>query len=386
MRRGLPPPEEQYALLLDGVLSDDDVGPELAALALLVQPLRAVPLAPPDPVFRADLRQRLELSVPVPGVLQRVRDGIWERTARWRYSLRVATASAMAASMVGTAGVAAVAQYALPGELLYPVKQATETVRMALAGDLEAVGRLHLRFAEERLEEVTDGATSLRSDLLVDALADMDESSRRGSDDLLTVFALEGQVEALDVISGFLEQQRSGLGQVVELLPMDVQPFAQRSLEVLAAIENRVEAAACGCDPDGAGPLPAPRASTIDGAVSDPLSNDAVTTCECVPAREPRPPREPSSTPPDDPVQPPPSDDPAPREPPREEPPRDDDRPTPPDEPDRVVVPRLPGPLDPIGETVDGVIGGVLDRTGTPPPLDGPPVEELPPPDLTPTR
>jgi hypothetical protein len=48
---------------------------------------------------------------------------------------RVAVASTMAASMVGATGVAVAAQEALPGDALYGVKKATESLRLSLAGD-----------------------------------------------------------------------------------------------------------------------------------------------------------------------------------------------------------------------------------------------------------
>lgn len=280
---------EELARLLDGEVTER-ASSEAQKLLVLASAVRdnAPELVRPTPAFRAELRHQLieEVAQAQVGLLDRVRDAVWERTARWRHSAKVATASATASLMIGTAGAAAAAQSALPGDLLYPLKQATESVRLALAGSPEQTARLQLALAEERMEEIDAGLTELTATQLIDALARMDEHTEAGAEDLLAVFDAAPSQALLDELRGFTTRQRSELSSVVGDLPLEAVPFADRSLELLRRIDVQaaLSAAACDCGLDAAVEGATRAATSTLGDIVAPGTGPAAPGCtDCDP-------------------------------------------------------------------------------------------------------
>lgn len=355
-------PEEQFALLLDGEVRPDEVSDEARSLYALTSTVQEhTELVRAEFGFRAELREQLITAAEQApaSVWERMRDAFWLHTARIRNSLRAAVASGAAASLIGSAGIAAASQHALPGELLYPVKELTESVRLSLAGDLAASGRLQLRFAEERLEEVQDGAQDLRADLLIDTLQEMDEASIDGAEDLLGWATRTGDESVIAELHAFVEHQRAGLRDVIDRLPSGVVPFARESLELLRRIEVEVAGEPEPCDCPTQPTTQPPSDEPIISAPGEEPAGTPPRTCECVPATDdPGHDREPGPRPTSDPDQPvgEPDDEPdAPDEEPADEP--------------VDVIPELPGPLDPIGDAVDDAVNDVIDGSE---PVTGP--------------
>jgi hypothetical protein len=238
---------EELDALLDGRLAPEDAtaaSRRLASVATTVldrDPLPAVELGAER---KAAIRQQLLADIaalPAP-VTERAREALLPRMRRATNQARVAVASTMAASMVGTTGVAVAAQEALPGDALYGIKKATESLRLSLAGDHVAAGRLELRFAEERLEEVVAGSQDQRvpsSEALIDALVEMDVRSLSGAEDLIRVGERDDRPELFEEVADFTERQASALANAYDGLPSDVKPHAEDSLSVLRRI--RVE-------------------------------------------------------------------------------------------------------------------------------------------------
>ncbi|MFA9446284.1 DUF5667 domain-containing protein [Egicoccus sp. AB-alg6-2] len=171
------------------------------------------------------------------------------RQERFR-STRVGIATGLASAMLGSAGVAFAAQDALPGDTLYRVKQATETARLSLAGDVVQHGRLQLRFAEERLDEVATGSDRLGSDRLTEALAEMDQRSLDGAQDLIAAAERTADGELLAEVDAFTQRQASRLVEIYDALPAEVRPRAEDSLGVLRRIRLELlfpVAQACDC-------------------------------------------------------------------------------------------------------------------------------------------
>lgn len=176
---------------------------ELVHLARIVGRDSVVPA--PDPAFRARLRSEVVAFAdrapavqegPV-GTVERLLDSVREHTQRVRHSAKMGLATGLASMMVGSAGVAVAAQEAVPGEMLYPVKRWTETAQMALASGTVETGRLHLRFAEERLEEVVDSLGEVPPNITIDTLKAMDEATLAGAQDLLHAYRALGDPELL---------------------------------------------------------------------------------------------------------------------------------------------------------------------------------------------
>lgn len=353
---------EELAQLLDGELSPDEAGAPVRRLATLVATIEgSAGVERPTPATRAALRNQLIADIQAGEVtaVDRVRGAVWHRTARVRNSARVAVASAVSAGMLGSAGMAAASQQALPGDALYGIKRATESVRMALASGLREEAHVHLALAEERLEELRVGSGELTVDETVDTLARMDVSSLAARDALLQAVADGADPALLEELVRFTERQRAGLVDLYDDLPVAAQPFADASLEVLRRIGIDVAAtiAPCGvCEQIAAG-------SDI-GSVTP---GDGVDTrrCDCVDPGLPPLPREPGATVPSSPPAPPLE--------------GSDDAPSDPvapdaDEPD--VIPSLPGPLDGVGDVVDDIITDIVDTRTS---LDEPTAPSLPP-------
>jgi uncharacterized membrane protein YgcG len=127
---------------------DAEAAGEAAALAALAAELQAAVPAPPPAVAehgRAAFLARAEVA----RLSGRRGQGVKRRadrfggTGRWRRSLSLRVVALAAALVLLVAVPAAVARQARPGTALWPLRQAGQQVRLALAGD--PVHRAHLR-------------------------------------------------------------------------------------------------------------------------------------------------------------------------------------------------------------------------------------------------
>lgn len=355
--------EELDQLLSAGVSRPvDDVPSDLADLVALAGTVRAqTVLDSPDPAFRTHLRAQLLRLEPVtnPSLATRLRDRADAATATTRRALRVATASAVAASMLGTAGVAAAAESALPGDALYSVKTLVEDARLLLADGGVQDGQLLLAFARERLEELTAGTDRLSTDQLVDLLVRMDVASIAGAEQLLTAASTSSTSELLTLVIGFVDEQETLLRAVEDNLPSAAAPFLADSFENLRRIDLQIQTLAapdCDCTDPLALPLAADHVIdvtpiTIVPAGSGPAAPSRPCTCDApvtVPPREPAP------------VTPPPADEPTPTELPTGD--RPDPEPAPGDEPVTVPDPEpSDDPLVPLPSVAPSEVEELLD-------------------------
>ncbi|MFA9432676.1 DUF5667 domain-containing protein [Egicoccus sp. AB-alg2] len=264
---------EQLAALLDGSRAPAEVGREarrLGALATAVAERDALPAVTLTEDRRAAMRDRLladiaELDRAPEAARTPVLAPVRERLAGAARSARVGLATGLAAAMVGTTGVAFAAQEALPGDALYRIKQITESTRLSLAGDVAQQGRLQLRFAEERLEEVATGYDRIGSARLVTALQEMDERSLAGAEALLAEAERTGDGQLILEVDAFTERQAVRIIEIYGELPADVRPHVEDSLGVLRRIRLELlfpALQACDC-------------VELAGAVVAPLSDGA---------------------------------------------------------------------------------------------------------------
>jgi hypothetical protein len=113
----------------------------------------------PDSEFKAKVRSQLQ------GMLydKLEKAGKRAKVPVWRRKWVVAVASILIIFLAGT-GVAAASRNALPDEPLYPVKLATEQVRlMTTFSDMDKA-ELHVRFAEHRVGEIAEMARQGKGD------------------------------------------------------------------------------------------------------------------------------------------------------------------------------------------------------------------------------
>jgi hypothetical protein len=235
---------EELDALLEGRIAPEDASASsrrLASVATTVLDHDPLPVVELGADRKAALRNQLLADIaalPTP-VTERAREALAPRMRRAATQARVAVASTMAATMVGTTGVAVAAQEALPGDALYGIKKATESLRLSLAGDAVAVGRLELRFAEERLEEVVAGSHDQRvasSEALIAALLEMDQRSVVGAEHLIRVAERDDRPELLEEVADFTDRQAAGIAGTYDDLPSDVKPHAEDSLSLLRRI------------------------------------------------------------------------------------------------------------------------------------------------------
>jgi hypothetical protein len=340
---------EQLADLLDGTRTEDEVRSDVRRLATLASTVHdEVEL----PVLDAEARDRIRTTV-MAGVYTDLQEAESARTApaRPRTARRV-VATGVASVLIGTGGVAVAAQEALPGDALYGIKQATESFRLAAAGDHTEQGRVELALARERLDEVTAAVTrgDVRDQDLIDTLARMDERSRSGSQILVQVAVRDDEAALLEEVATFTERQARGIVDVFDQLPVQVRPHAEDSLATLRAIRDQLLAPALGGAVGAAefagieaalrsAPLPPapPTTTEIESEVSESSSTSRST------GTAPLPDDVGDAPGPSLPLPAPGTGD---------------------GSGDRTVVPRLPGALDDVGQTVDETVGDVVDGTG----------------------
>ncbi|MBM7806074.1 hypothetical protein JOD57_001911 [Geodermatophilus bullaregiensis] len=213
----------------------------------------------PSPGFRAATRARLvamaAVRYPEPAPRRGLRALVSHRRPAGRWRARLAAAAAGAALSVTALGaLVALSADAGPGDALYGLKRGTEETRLALAGDER--GLTLLGFATTRLEELdelVDGAPGRPpADLVRDTLATMDEQTAEGAALVLSSAVDAGDAATLTVVSGWAQEQRSGLSALRSALPEDAGTAAGHSLGLVTEVGSRAGElqTALGC-PDG---------------------------------------------------------------------------------------------------------------------------------------
>lgn len=197
----------------------DSLGP---LLTLAVQTQQGLAPAAPSAVVRDQTEARLlnrlhkvtasGLRTPPPSIRR-----AWSR----RPAIALASLSLILSLLVLTTGVAYASTEALPGDLLYPVKQGLEQARLAISTTPEGDTALLVGFADERLAEAEALAAAGR-------LADL-ESALQGYESEITALVSRTEEISTEASTGFLEYLESRLSH---------------HLEVLARVRTRVPASA----------------------------------------------------------------------------------------------------------------------------------------------
>lgn len=205
----------------------------------------------PRPEFTARLRERL--------LAEAAESWVYDPTAarlelptrsgsrRERRLVVAATALVMAG---GTAGMAAAAQQALPGEALYPIKRGLEAARADLTSDDAAKGRTLLQQADGRLVEI--GALlgeSATDPAVASALATYRDQGEAGSDLLMDSYATSGDEAEVSDVRGFALNGLAQLEQLAPLVPADLRDDLDEAVTALQAIDARAAEACPTCTP-----------------------------------------------------------------------------------------------------------------------------------------
>lgn len=208
-------------------IATDDVR-RLAAVGQ--QAAGIIRLSVPDPTWQASLRMRLltdVIAVEAPAVsrLQLLR-------TRVATSARVAVATGTAGAVLGSTGIVAAAASSVPGQLLHPVKLATEQARLLLSISDGGDARLHLSFARERLDELDTIAGEAGRDAVAATLLDLDHHVAAA----IEVATMTGDEELWTAILAHLDEQADRLERISELLPTSQRALVDRSNATVIAL------------------------------------------------------------------------------------------------------------------------------------------------------
>jgi hypothetical protein len=237
---------EEFAAAVDGHDSRRRRAPELQELVDVVTTLREAEAPAPRPEFSTALRERLmteaatALSPSSPLVLPPQRRGSRER--------RLTAAAAVLTLVGGTAGLAAAAQDAVPGDALYPIKRGIEDVRLSIQSDADSKGRAYLQQAQSRLQEadelLADDAPSGQVAETVDSFV---VQAVAGTDLLLGSFEDERDPEDVELLRSFAADSLTRLQSLAESAPAEIQDELARAAVVLQRIDQRAASACADC-------------------------------------------------------------------------------------------------------------------------------------------
>jgi hypothetical protein len=230
---------------------------ELEPLLRAAQRVRSAPRVAPAASFRQDARARMlnKIQAKTPakatdrasrreGLLDRLRRSIAVPVAVRRLTWP-ALATITIIVLVGTTSVGVVyaSSKSLPGDSLYPVKLASERVRLALSAGDSAEARLHLRLADERLREVARLAQIERDDESATLLRKYVEEIQTAGRILRSQYAEGRDVTLLAKrLREHVVQQQAVLASLQEELSEGTQPAVERAMAASIAAEKEAAA------------------------------------------------------------------------------------------------------------------------------------------------
>lgn len=273
---------DRFASWLDDPTVEVSPEREAQAMAALAQALQASTLARPAPsdAFRASLRQELiararEQQATAP-LLTRIRDRIEQTAERWRYSTGMAVGTGALAMALSSGGVAAAAEDALPGDVLWSVKLGFEDLRLAFTLDDRARGERELGYAADRVAEAGAAARAGRTVGAAAALVEAEAQARSGS---TTLLALDDP-EATAVVVAFADEQRAALAELLPLLDSDA---AQAATDLMDSL-GEIVAAAVRQLPEATSPSETATQAPAGGTSSPTSSESPTATSTATPA------------------------------------------------------------------------------------------------------
>ncbi|MGQ0630918.1 MAG: DUF5667 domain-containing protein [Sporichthyaceae bacterium] len=229
-----------FALALDGGAVED---PTVLGMARLSESLAGLAGAGPSEAFRVALRQRIVAA----GAVSVTPAGGLATPAPWRRRL-VAASAAIAISGVGISATAVAAGDALPGDRLYEVKRAVESMQLALAGSEIAKAERYLAMAATRLEEVAallaENPNASADPVLVEHLrttmASMRDAIGEASALFFAIYERTGDVSVLAPLQDFVIGQAAAVTEVGKQLPTELARSQGALIDEMAGIGYKV--------------------------------------------------------------------------------------------------------------------------------------------------
>ena len=167
-----------------------------------------------------------------------------------RHNRRLAIATAAFVVVGGTAGVAAAAENALPGDPLYPIKRGIESAQVSMNSSDAAKGHDLISQATTRLHEVdglmSDGDSTSR---INHTLASFQRSATSGADLLFVAYQRDGDPEDLAALRGTFQQQTDLLKSLGAQAPATSQPDFAAATALLADLDQQARVLCGNCGP-----------------------------------------------------------------------------------------------------------------------------------------
>lgn len=277
---------EEFSSLVGDTSTGQPTDPRFADLVELVDQLRALEPPAPRPEFTASLRA--ELMAAADGMLVPSTDTQRltlppRRTARDR---RVAAAVGGLAIVGATTSLAVAAQSALPGEMLYPLKRAIESVETHAQPSDQAKAASLLADATTRLEEAAELARG--GDLgdvpgIAASFTDFAEQAKDGSRLVLDDYARSGDPTTIERLNRFTTSSMDTLTRLESVVPDDAREELIRAARVLEEIDAAASRACPSCS-GGIDQLPQMLLTAGDRAAS---TTTVVVPGTLVPDRDP---------------------------------------------------------------------------------------------------
>jgi len=232
-------------------------------LLVLVGALRAVPQPQARPEFVAELRTRLLAEAAAMPATQaaeadrlrlRKPDSGRVRNPRER---RLAVAMGGFALVGATATLSVVAQSALPGDLLYPLKRGIESAHTGISVGDEGKGTTLLASASTRLDEVSRLDAGEHEAEIADTLDDFTTQAIEASDLLLASYAEERDDQTVTGLRSFNASSMESLADLDGTLPSSAQDEWVHAVTTLVRIDDeaRLSCPTCaGADLDDIAP------------------------------------------------------------------------------------------------------------------------------------
>ena len=237
---------EEFAAAVEGGADRSALRPEMAELVAVAATLQRE--APPVPraEFTAALRERLMTEAAASFAEDKVlalpprRKGSRER--------RIALVASSLVLVGGTAGMAAAAQNALPGEALYPIKRGLEKAQTGLSTNDADRGQDLLAQADSRLVEVQglfDRSAGLSQ--VPGTIDDFTTQAIEASDVLLDEYEKSGDASLIEELSAFAADNLDELQRLAKTAPPEAQDELAIAADALMQIAARAEAVCPDC-------------------------------------------------------------------------------------------------------------------------------------------
>lgn len=251
-------PAQRAAEEFDQVLSgtaDDAVAARYAELLEAVGQLRALPEVTPRAEFVGDLRSRLmtaaetDLVVAPQPTLRAVPSLPEERTRR--RNRRLGTIAASLVVVGGTAGMAAAASGAIPGDTLYPIKRGIEQVTTAAHLSDAGQGQALLDQAATRLDEVRalQAQGSADPDLVSETMDAFRTAAGSGSEKLFASYQSSGDRADITTVRDFAAAQMADVTAMSANADTATSDLLLDAADTLADIDEQARGLCASCDP-----------------------------------------------------------------------------------------------------------------------------------------